>query len=136
MNAASLETAFREAFGVFWGEGTIERFYDWFDDDAFLIDEDTPFVLSKALFREHVDFHLAGQWTKLEWKPREPKFEVIGTTGLISAYFTLRGKPKDSGFRLRHGVCTVLCHWDGTRWRAGMLNIDPLLGHIVDASPG
>jgi hypothetical protein len=136
MDTASLEAAFRKAFGVFWGKGTIEDFYAFFDDAGFMIDEDTPFVLTKALFKEHVDFHLAGMWTQLEWIPREPKFDVIDTTGLISTYFTLRGKPTDAGFRLRHGVCTVLCHWDGKEWRAGLLNIDPLLGHIHDASPG
>lgn len=135
MDATSLEAAFRKAFAVFWGKGTIEEFYAFFDDAGYMIDEDTPFVLDKGLFREHVDFHLGGMWTSLEWIPREPKFEVIGTTGVVSTYFTLRGKPKNAGFRLRHGVCTVCCHWDGTQWRAGMLNIDPLSGHIVDASP-
>ena len=135
MDAASLEAAFRRAFGVFWGKGTIQEFYDFLDEQGFYTDEDTPFVLDKALFREHIDFHL-GQWSMLEWIPREPKFDVFGTTGLVSTYFTLRGKPKGSGFRLRHGVCTVACHWDGTRWRAGMVNIDALIGHIVDASPG
>ena len=80
MDTASLEAAFRKAFGVFWGKGTIEDFYAFFDDAGFMIDEDTPFVLTKALFKEHVDFHLAGMWTQLEWIPREPKFEVIDST--------------------------------------------------------
>jgi len=135
MDAASLEAAFRKAFAVFQGKGSIDDFYGFFDDAGYMIDEDTPFVLDKALFKEHVDFHLAGMWTALEWIPRDARFDVIGTTGVVSTYFTLRGKPKDAGFRLRHGICTVCCHWDGRQWRAGMLNIDPLSGHIVDASP-
>jgi hypothetical protein len=135
MDARSLEAAFTKAFAVFQGKGSIDDFYAWFDDAAFMLDEDTPFVLDKALFREHVGFHL-GMWERLEWIPRDPKFEVVDGTGIVSTYFTFRGKPKGSGFRLRHGVCTVLCHWDGREWRAGMLNIDTLLGHIVDASPG
>jgi len=136
MDATSLEAAFRRAFGVFWGKGTIDAFYDFLDEEGSFVDEDTPFVLNKALFREHVDFHLGGMWSSLEWIPREPRFDVFGTTGLVSTYFTLRGKPKDAGFRLRHGLCTVVCHWDGRQWRAGLVNLDPLSGHIVDASPG
>ncbi len=135
MDAASLESAFRKGFGVFWGKGTLEDFYAFFDDGGFMIDEDTPFVLDKAQFREHVDFHVNGMWTSIEWIPRDPRFDVFGATGVVSTYFTLRGKPKDAGFRLRHGLCTVVCHWDGQGWRAGTLNIDPLSGHIVDASP-
>ncbi len=135
MDAASLEAAFRHAFGALRVDGSIRDFYDFLDEDGFYADEDTPFVLGKALFREHIDFHL-GQWSSFEWVPREPRFHVFGTTGLASCYFTLRGKPKGSGFRLRHGVCTVACHWDGARWLAGMVNIDALNGHIVNASPG
>lgn len=135
MNTQSLEEAFRKAFGVFWGAGSVEDFSDFFDEEALMIDEDTPFVLSKAQFKDHLDFHLAGMWTQLEWLPRDSEFAVIDSTGLVSTYFSFRGKPTDAGFRLRHGVCTLLCHWDGKAWRAGLLNIDPLLGHIVDASP-
>lgn len=135
MDATSLEAAFRKAFGVFHGQGTLDDFYGFFDDGGFMIDEDTPFVLGKPEFREHVDFHVSGPWTKLEWIAREPRFDVHGSTGVVSTYFTLRGKPKDAGFRLRHGLCTVICGWDGRGWRGLALNLDPLSGHIVDASP-
>jgi hypothetical protein len=131
---ASLRAAFDRLSKTLNG-GDVEGFLALRHDRAVVIDEDSPFVLDKALFREHVDFHLSGMWTALEWLPREPKFEVIGTTGVVSTYFTLRGKPKDAGFRLRHGLCTVCCNWDGAQWRAGMFNIDPLSGHVVDASP-
>jgi hypothetical protein len=136
MDAASLEAAFRSAFAVFWGKGKVEDFYGFFEEAALMIDEDTPFLLSKEQFVEHVNFHLNGLWSSLEWIPRAPECAVFGTTGLISTNFTLRGKPRDAGFRLRHGLCTAVCQWDGKAWRGLSLNIGVLTGHIVDASPG
>lgn len=136
MNLTTLEAAFREAFAVFWGKGTIEDFYGFFDERGAFVDEDSPFLLDKKLFQDHVDFHVKGNWDALEWIPREPRFQVIGRTGIVTCYFTLRGKPRDSGFRLRHGVCSALCYWDGRQWRGATLHLDPLLGHIRDASPG
>jgi hypothetical protein len=137
MTTDTLEAAFRKAFGVFWGQGTIEDFYGFFDERALMADEDSPFVLDKSQFRDHVDFHLKGSWDSIAWIPYEPRFEVVGSTGIVLTNFTLRGRPKGSGFRLRHGVASVVCHYDsGTRsWRAVALLLDPLLGHIVDASP-
>jgi len=137
MTPASLESAFRSAFGVFWGQGKLEAFLAFLEPDGAFIDEDTPFALDRPAFEDHVRFHL-GLWESLEWIAREPRFLVAGSTGVITTAFTLRGKPKDAGFRLRHGLCSVLCHWDaGTRsWRALSIHLDPLLGHIEHASPG
>ena len=136
MDRTTLEAAFRQGMGALWGKGRIEDLYAFLDEGALVIDEDTPFLLDKAQFREHLEWHLGGLWSAIEWIPREPRFDTFGTTGLVSAYFTLRGKPKDSGFRLRHGLVSLVCHWDGAAWRALSLNLDPLSGHIVDASPG
>ena len=137
MNPETLEQAFRKGFGVFWNKGTVENFYDFFDDRALMVDEDTPFLLEKPAFKEHVDFHLSGIWDKLEWIPRDPKFVVVGSTGIVNTYFTLRGKPKDAGFRLRHGIVTIVCSYDAaaSQWRAASMLLDPLLGHIENASP-
>ena len=137
MNADKLESDFRAAFGLFWGDGTREAFYDFFDDEALMVDEDNPNVLDKRAFVDHVNFHLDGAWESIEWKPYEPTFRVFGETGVITTYFTLRGKPTDAGFRIRHGLCSVTCYWDrgSDHWRAMTLMLDPLMGHIKNASP-
>lgn len=138
MNQETLQSAFKAAFAVFWGAGAIEGFLAFIDDDALIIDEDNPFVLDKTAFKDHLDFHLGGNWEALGWKAWKPDFRIVGETGLISSNFTLRGKPKDSGFRQRHGVISVVCHFDsGSRqWKAGTLHLSPLLSHIHHASPG
>jgi hypothetical protein len=48
----------------------------------------------------------------------------------------VRGKPKNTGFRQRHGVLTAVCYWDGQRWRGANLHTSTLLSHIYHASPG
>ena len=137
MDRTTLERDFRKAFGIFWGQGTIEDFYNFFDERALMVDEDTPFLLEKTAFKEHVDFHLSGIWEKLEWLPRDPRFMVIGKTGVVTSYFTLRGKPKSAGYRLRHGLVSVTCYYDEStrQWRAASMLLDPILGHIEQASP-
>lgn len=135
MDTSTLEAQFRAALAVFWGQGSVERLFEFLDDRGAFVDEDTPFVLGKADFRDHVDFHLKGNWQSLEWVPRELRSRVTGTTGIVTCYFTLRGKPRGAGFRLRHGVCSALCFWDGHRWHAATLHLDPILGHVLGASP-
>lgn len=137
MNEKSLESQFTEAFGLFAGDGTREAFFDFFHDDAKFVDEDHPSVLDKPAFTDHIDFHLDGAWESLKIVTYESRFLVVGSTGVVTTYYTLRGKPTDSGFRIRHGICSVSCYYDETadRWRGMSLMLDPLSGHIDNASP-
>jgi ketosteroid isomerase-like protein len=135
MNRASLEQAFRSGFGVFWNAGTVDQFFAFIDDRAVAIDEDHPFIMDKAQFRDHIQFHL-GSWESFTWVPYETRFDVEGDTGIVSTAFTLRGKPKGSGFRLRHGLATVVCHHQPAGWKAVALTFDALIGHLERASPG
>lgn len=138
MDVASLQSAFRKGFGVFWGAGTLEDFYGFFDERALMVDEDSPFVLEKRQFEDHVNFHVQGSWESIAWIPYETQYLVVGDTGIVLTGFTLRGKPKSVGFRLRHGLASVACRYDeqSRAWRGVALMLDPLLGHIVHASPG
>jgi hypothetical protein len=61
---------------------------------------------------------------------------VHGESGIVSAYFNQRGKPKDSGFRQRAGYVTAVCVNDAGRWRALGLHFGALAGNIIAASPG
>ena len=135
MDISTLEKDFRRGFGVFWNAGTVDEFFAFIDEQAVAIDEDHPFIMNKARFRDHIEFHL-GLWDSIAWIPYETRFDVEGDAGIVSTAFTLRGKPKGSGFRLRHGLATVACHHDGSRWRAVALTFDALVGHIERASPG
>jgi hypothetical protein len=131
----SLDTTFTRAVGVFRGTGTVDDLMAFLSEEVLVIDEDTPFVLDRAAFRDDLDFHLGGLWDSLAWVPREQTIEVIGTTGVITGLFTLRGKPRDAGFRLRHGNFSLVCAWQDGRWIALSLTLGPLLGHILDGSP-
>jgi Domain of unknown function (DUF4440) len=134
--AAALQQAFEQGLAVFQGKGTREAFFAFLADDVLVIDEDTPFVLDRAAFSDHIDFHLSGIWDSVAWMPRDTRIEVLGTSGVISGAFTFRGKPRDGGFRLRHGNFSLLCVLHSGVWRAMTFTLSPLQSHILDASPG
>jgi hypothetical protein len=128
MDIKTLERDFRKAFGAFWAEpgSTPADFLAYCHEAGTFIDEDVPFPLDKA-----------GFWDTLEWKPRELSYKLQGATGIVSCNFVLRGKPKNAGFRLRPGTCTVVCAWDANAnaWRALSIHLSPLRSQILDASP-
>lgn len=134
MDIRSLEAAFRQGFGIFLAAGSREQLLAFLDDRALIIDQDLPFVMNKAQYQDHLDFHLAS-WESGRLLPYETRYQVEGDTGIVSTAFSIRGKPKGSGFRLRHGLATVVCHHDQRGWRAVSVTFDPLLGHIDGASP-
>jgi hypothetical protein len=131
----SLEQAFTAAIGVFRGTGALEQFLAFLAEGAFVIDEDTPFVLDKAGFTDHLNFHLGGNWDSVAWVPRDVRYEIVGPAGVISGSFTFRGKPRSAGFRLRHGNFSLLCVRERDTWRAMSFVLSPLSSHVVDASP-
>jgi hypothetical protein len=135
MNQQTLEGDFSAALAVFTTGGKLEDFLGFFDDDALMVNEDTPFILDKASYRDHLNF-LMSSIDRLEWAVRQPSFLAIDGSGVVSAELTVRGKPKNTGFRQRHGVMTALCYWDGKRWRGAALHTSTLLAHIHHASPG
>lgn len=137
MNSQSLETAFRDAFTHFAGGADPDAFLDFFDDRALFIDDDQTNVLDKPGLRDHLQFHQNGSWESVELIHYEPRIHIAGTSGVVTSYYTLRGKPVNAGFRLRHGVCSISCYFDASqeRWRGISLVLGPLMSYIRNASP-
>ncbi len=136
-DAATLEAAFRAAFAAAADQPramAAERLA-LLDDAALVIDHDIPFPLDRAAYADHLAFH-GGSWARVETRLVDVRIAVHGNTGIASAYFMQRGKPVDSGYRLRAGYCTAVCARDARGWRALGLHLAPLAGQIIDASPG
>lgn len=104
-------------------------------EGALVIDHDIPFPLDRAGYADHLAFH-AENWERIETRFHELRSAIHGGTGIVSAYFIERGKPKNSGFRLRAGYCTAVCAFENGQWRALGLHLSPLSAQIADASPG
>ncbi|RME64357.1 MAG: hypothetical protein D6782_08445 [Alphaproteobacteria bacterium] len=138
MDRQSLKIDFETALAAFGTSQSPAGFLAFIDEDALIIDEDNPFIQDKKAFAANLAFHLGGQWEKLALRAWNAAFQVIGETGVVTSYFTLRGKPKDAGFRQRHGVMSLVCHFDtrSGHWHAGAMHLSPLLSHIHHASPG
>ena len=137
MDAATLERDWRAALTPLADDGDTGPLLGFFEDAALFVDEDNPFVLDRAGFDDHMRFHASGIWDHMVLRTQEQRFDVFGTTGLVSCLITRRGKPRDGGFRQRHGVGTFVCHWDETagRWRGTCLHLSTLLAHTNKCSP-
>jgi ketosteroid isomerase-like protein len=139
MNVAELQATFERSYALFLGKpgASIEAHLEFFDEHCRILDEDHPFWLDKAAYRDHLNFHFSGLWESAEARYYELQFRVAGDSGFISSVFTIRGKPRDAGFRLRHGFASWVCHFDrrAKAWRVIALLMSPTIGLITDASP-
>ena len=131
-----LEAAFN-AWKDGLNKGDLDTFWQAFDEEAEILDEDFPWRMNKEEFIDHINFHAGGKglWESFEWRPRDLHFRVIGDTGHVSGFATFRGKPRDAGFRQRFmGFTHTWVQRDG-RWRLVCWHQSPLLGRIIGASP-
>lgn len=119
---------------VFSGPFNYEKIAEFIAGNALIVSHDVPFLFDKAGYVDHMQFH-AELWESREFKPEAIEVKVHGKTGVISSYFTERGKPKDAGFRQRPGYMTVTCHLTDDGWRAISVHTASLLSQILSASP-
>lgn len=139
MAETSETAAFEVAFKTFvqtLATGDLESFYTTIHESATVIDEDIPFRLTKAGFKDHINFHVGGIWEGFSWQDRNPNFRVWGDTGMVASFATFRGKPVDSGYRQRHMALTQGWHKFDEGWRLISWHQSPFDGHILEASPG
>lgn len=136
-DTSALEAAFRAAFSTPKDQPTAVPAAQlaFLHGKALVIASDVPFLLNRASYADHLEFQ-APLWERMEVQLLEVKTVVHGSTGVISAYFNLRGKPKDAGFRQRPGYMTAVCAKERSGWRAIGLHLSPLMAQIIDASPG
>lgn len=133
---ASLRSAF-DRFSATLNRGDLDGFLALFDADAVIIDEDLPFRVGKREFVDHLGFHGRQIWESFSWVPRSVRIEVFGSTGLVVGGATFRGKPIDSGYRLRHMLQTMGWTLGPDRiWRIVLFHQSPMIGHLADGSPG
>ena len=129
----TLETAFDDWRNAFNG-GNLDAAYKAMNDGMVIFDEDIPWRFSKADFVDHIEFHLPN-WESFEWVARELRFQVHGEVGVVSGYATLRGKPRDCGFRQRFMGFTQTWAHVGGGWTLVVWHQSPLSGQIEGASP-
>ncbi|MGB1884004.1 MAG: YybH family protein [Gammaproteobacteria bacterium] len=133
MSEQAVETVFKQWRDAL-NSGDLETFYGLMSDDMVIFDEDIPWRFSKADFENHIGFHV-GVWDSFEWVPRELRYQVFGSTGIVSGYSTFRGKPKDAGFRQRFMCFTQTWINDGDGWTLVCWQQGVLKGQIDGASP-
>lgn len=127
-----------------WGKalntGRLDHHFNYYHEDAALLDEDFPWNCSKADFIDHIDFHVTGNgrqglWEFFQWLPRETKIILVGNTGQVSGFSTLRGKVRDAGFRQRFMGFTQNWAFHNGKWQLLSWHQSVLAGRIEGASP-
>jgi hypothetical protein len=116
--------------------GQIDAFYALLHPKLLMIDEDSPWRLDLAGFQDHLGFHGGNLWESFAWKPSDVRVQVAGATGVIAGSATFRGKPKDSGYRLRPLLFSQGWIRDGADWRMVLWHQSPVIGHVTRGSPG
>jgi ketosteroid isomerase-like protein len=116
--------------------GDLARFYGLIRPDAVIMDEDLPFRVDRAGFEDHIAFHGPLNWEGFAWKPHDIRFVENGATGLVAGFAMFRGKPKDSGFRLRPMMFSQGWSCGSEGWRITTWHQSPVVGHVSVPSPG
>ncbi len=116
--------------------GKIDEFYARLHPQLVMIDEDSPWRLDLAGFQDHIGFHGGNLWESFAWKPSDVRVQVSGLTGVIAGSATFRGKPRDSGYRLRPLLYSQGWIRDGSEWRMVLWHQSPVVGHVTRSSPG
>jgi len=133
-NSEQLEAAFLAAFS-FDAEQGQTAFEKFLDDNATVIDDDQTNILDKAGWLDHFAFHSAKLWESVEIVHYDIESQIIGETGVVTSNYTIRGKPVDDGFRLRHGVCSASCYLSGDgEWKAMSVVLGPMMSYVRNAS--
>lgn len=135
MTVAGLEAAFADLTNAL-GRGDLDKFYGAMLPDAAIMDEDLPFRVDKAGFQGHIAFHGPENWDGFAWKPQDMRFGVEGDTGVVSGFAMFRGKPKDSGFRLRPMMFSQGWIRQADSWKLASWHQSPIIGHVTSQSPG
>jgi hypothetical protein len=133
--ATSLDAAFASLVAAL-GRGDLLGFYNLILPDAAIIDEDLPFRVDRAGFEDHIVFHTSGIWEGFAWKPYSVRFAEEGSTGVAAGFAMFRGKPKDSGFRLRPTLFSQGWVRTPAGWRVASWQQSTIVGHVTGQSPG
>ena len=133
-DSSGVEAAFKEMVGAL-KSGNLDGFYGAMHPAFTMIDEDSPFRMSKAEFQDHIGFHVSGIWESFEWKPLTFESREFGSSGTITGFATFRGKPRDAGFRIRHLMFAQTWARTSAGWELVLWHQSPVDGHIFGVSP-
>lgn len=118
------------------GRGDLDAFYGLILPDAMIVDEDIPFRVDRDGFKDHIAFHTSGIWDGFAWKPYDVRFAHDGAAGVSAGFAMFRGKPRDSGFRLRPMLFSQGWVLQPAGWRMATWQQSPVVGHVSRQSPG
>lgn len=136
---STADSAVDEAFMSMVGalkSGDLDGFYASMHPDFTMIDEDSPFRMNKREFQDHIGFHVSGLWDSFEWTPVTTQARAFDASGLVIGSATFRGKPRDTGFRIRHLLfAQTWARVPSGDWQLLLWHQSPVDGHIVGVSP-
>ena len=101
-------------------------FFATLQDQAVIFSPDVPFAVDgKAAYEQSIKAFWATREIST-FKPVNPNFRVIGSTGVAWGHFAFANKPKDGGMETSFGRYTVVFAKSGGKWLAVTSHYSPI----------
>lgn len=103
-----------------------DAFFASMHDQAAVFNPGAPFAIDGKAAYEEV---MRRSWAANEsstFKPVNPQFRVIGSTGVAWGHYALAMKPKDGAMETLFGRYTVVCAKSGGKWLVVATHYSPI----------
>jgi len=103
-----------------------DGFFSMSHEQVTVFNPGAPFAIDgKAAYEQA----MRGSWATAEsstFKPINPQFRVIGSTGVAWGHYTIANKPKDGPMRATFGRYTIIFAKSGGKWLAVATHYSPI----------
>jgi ketosteroid isomerase-like protein len=95
-----------------------DAWYATFDDKAVSFHPTAPFAIDGDAHNKQVIKSFWGTVDSTVFSPVNPKYRVIGSTGIVWGHYAFANKPKDGGMRTSYGRFTTIYTKSDGKWLA------------------
>ena len=118
------KAAFNKALNAYNSRG--DTFFTMSHEQVAVFNPGVPFAIEgKAAYEQA----MRGSWAATEsstFKPINPQFRVVGSTGVAWGHYAMTIKPKDGAMRSAFGRYTIIFAKSGGKWLAVATHYSPI----------
>jgi len=95
-----------------------DAWFTMFDNNAVSFHPTAPFAIDGDAQNQQTIKSFWGTMDSSVFKPLNPGYRVIGSTGIVWGHYAFANKPKDGGMRTSYGRFTTIYAKSGGKWLA------------------